>query len=84
MRCVALNWLSLVHHALELGLLELEVLLLEHCLLARLCRCFVLAVSSGEDEALIGVDVRGDVVVIQMLCMVLFEMGPATLIWRGN
>ena len=65
---MALDWLRLVHEALELRLLELEVLLLERSLLRGLCLRLGLASRAGQDKALIHV---GDVVVVQVLSVVL-------------
>ena len=57
------------------------MLLLQRCLLARLRMGLARTVRSREDEALVHV---GDVIVVQVLRMVLFQMGPAALVRRGD
>ena len=63
---MALEWLCLIHHALELIRLELEVLLLKSNLLLGLARGFALCCNCAlKDEAL--VDVAYEIVVHRVL-----------------
>ena len=58
------------------------MLLLQRRLLARLCLRLVLAVGTGQDEALVHV---GDVIIIEVLGMVFVQVGACRLlVWRGD
>jgi len=55
------------------------VLFLQRCLLV--CLCFIGATSHNKVLLLIGV---GDEIVVQVLGVIVLEMGAARLIWRRN
>ena len=79
---MALNRLCLIKDILELGLLELEMLLLESSLFT-VCRLgFIRACGACENETLTDI---GNVIIIQVLSVVLFYLRscPATL-WRTH
>ena len=77
---VSLDGLRLIHHIIELLLLKLKVLLFKCCLLGCLSGWLSwLCLWAGQDKTLVDVC---NVVIVQVLCVVLFNMRTCLLLVR--